>query len=71
MNTYTLIITLIGIFLCNLNVSSQELLHRGALPHNFSDAVKQIQYDLIGNEKVKNDIKLVDDNTLHVKLSFF
>ena len=71
MNTYTLIITLIGIFLCNLSVSSQELLHRGALPHNFSDAVKQIQYDLIGNEKVKNDIKLVDDNTLHVKLSFF
>lgn len=71
MNTYTLIIALIGIFLCNLNVSSQELLHRGALPHNFSDAVKQIQYDLIGNEKVKNDIKLVDDNTLHVKLSFF
>lgn len=70
MNTYTLIIAFIGLFLWNLNICSQERLNKDVLPYKISAAVESIQYDRLGNERGKSFIKSVDDNTLYVKLSF-
>ncbi len=41
-----------------------------SLPHNFSKAVEHMQYDRLGNEKGKISVKIIDRNTLHVKLTF-
>ncbi len=40
------------------------------VPHNFGKAVEHIQYDWLGNEKGKSSVQTIDQNTLHVQVTF-
>jgi hypothetical protein len=41
-----------------------------SVPHNFSKALEHMQYDRMGDEKGKRSVRIIDRNTLHVKLTF-
>lgn len=45
-------------------------LNKGVFPKNFSKAIDAIQYDLLGIERGKSHVKVIDNNTLYINLSF-
>lgn len=45
-------------------------LNKGVFPKNFSKAIDIIQYDLLGIERGKSHVKVIDNNTLYINLSF-
>lgn len=79
MNTRTLIITFVWMIMSNIGIFAQEHwdaqerieLNKGVFPKNFSKAIDIIQYDLLGIERGKSHVKVIDNNTLYINLSFF
>lgn len=41
-----------------------------SVPHSFGKAVEHMQYDRLGDERGKSWVRMIDRNTLHVKLTF-
>ena len=78
MNTRTLIITFVWMIMSNIGIFAQEHwdaqerieLNKGVFPKNFSKAIDIIQYDLLGIERGKSHVKVIDNNTLYINLSF-
>ena len=78
MNTRTLIITFVWMIMSNIGIFAQEHwdaqerieLNKGVFPKNFSKAIEIIQYDLLGIERGKSHVKVIDNNTLYINLSF-
>lgn len=78
MNTRTLIITFVWMIMSNIGICAQEHwdaqerieLNKGVFPKNFSKAIDAIQYDLLGIERGKSHVKVIDNNTLYINLSF-
>lgn len=78
MNTRTLIITFVWMIMSNIGICAQEHwdaqerieLNKGVFPKNFSKAIDIIQYDLLGIERGKSHVKVIDNNTLYINLSF-
>ena len=73
MNTRTLIITFVWMIMSNIVIFAQEHwdaqerieLNKGVFPKNFSKAIDIIQYDLLGIERGKSHVKVIDNNTLY------
>ena len=78
MNTRTFIITFVWMIMSNIGICAQEHwdaqerieLNKGVFPKNFSKAIDAIQYDLLGIERGKSHVKMIDNNTLYINLSF-
>ena len=76
MNTRTLIITFVWMIMSNIGIFAQEHwdaqerieLNKGVFPKNFSKAIDIIQYDLLGIERGKSHVKVIDNNTLYINL---
>lgn len=68
MNTRTLIITFVWMIMSNIGIFAQEHwdaqerieLNKGVFPKNFSKAIDIIQYDLLGIERGKSHVKVID-----------
>ena len=78
MNTRTFIITFVWMIMSNIGICAQEHwdvqekieLNKDVFPKNFSKAIDAIQYDLLGIERGKSHVKVIDNNTLYINLSF-
>lgn len=58
------------LFALNINKKSHAIMQNIDVPASFDNIVKQIQYDFLGGSRGVSSVKVVDANTIHVKITF-
>ena len=73
---YIIGLILIGLFLLSSFVLSNESVNRTfdkpiiETPSIFGKSIHEIKYDLLGDSKGKTQVEVIDENTVHIKITF-